>query len=63
VVVEPERKACPRGGVELQIIGEDTPQRLDKVPAKVRVIVTERPRHACRSCEETGRMVADMVVH
>jgi transposase len=54
VVVEPESKACPCCGGELHVIGEDTSKRLDKVPAKVRVIVTRRPKYACRSCEKTG---------
>src|SRR5947207_6046766 len=54
VVVEPESKACPCCGGELHAIGEDTSKRLDKVPAKVRVIVTRRPKYACRSCEKTG---------
>ena len=41
-------------GGELHVIGEDTSKRLDKVPAKVRVIVTRRPKYACRSCEKGG---------
>jgi transposase len=36
------------------VIGEDTSKRLDKVPAALRVIVTRRPRYACRTCERTG---------
>jgi transposase len=54
VVIDPESKACPCCGGELHVIGEDTSKRLDKVPAKVRVIVTRRPKYACRSCEKTG---------
>jgi transposase len=54
VVIEPESKACPCCGGELHVIGEDTSKRLDKVPAKVRVIVTRWPKYACRSCEKTG---------
>jgi len=54
VVIEPESKACPCCGGDLHVIGEDTSKRLDKVPAKVRVIVTRRPKYACRSCEKTG---------
>jgi len=54
VVIEPENKACPCCGGELHVIGEDTSKRLDKVPAKVRVIVTRRPKYACRTCEKTG---------
>ena len=54
VVIEPESKACPCCGGELHVIGEDASKRLDKVPAKVCVIVTRRPKYACRSCEKTG---------
>jgi transposase len=54
VVVEPDSKACPCCGGELHVIGEDTSKRLDKVPAQVRVIVTKRPKYACRTCEKTG---------
>jgi transposase len=31
-------------------IGADESQRLDVVPAKYRVIVTRRPKFACRAC-------------
>jgi transposase len=54
VVVEPDSKVCPCCGGALHVIGEDTSKRLDKVPAKVRVIVTRRPKYACRTCEKTG---------
>lgn len=55
VVIEPEGgTVCPCCGGELHVIGEDTSKRLDKVPAKVRVIVTRRPKYACRSCEKHG---------
>jgi transposase len=54
VVIEPDSKTCPCCGGELHAIGEDVSKRLDKVPAKVRVIVTRRPKYACRSCEKTG---------
>ena len=54
VVIEPESKMCPCCGGELHAIGEDVSKRLDKVPAKVRVIVTRRPKYACRTCERTG---------
>ncbi len=54
VVVEPESKACPCCGGTLHVIGEDVSKRLDKVPATVRVIVTRRPKYACRTCEKTG---------
>jgi transposase len=54
VVIEPDSKTCPCCGGELHAIGEDVSKRLDKVPAKVRVIVTRRPKYACRTCEKTG---------
>jgi transposase len=54
VVVEPDSKLCPCCGGELHVIGEDSSKRLDKVPAKVRVIVTRRPKYACRACDRTG---------
>jgi len=54
VVIEPDSKVCPCCGGELHVIGEDTSKRLDKVPAQVRVIVTKRPKYACRTCEKTG---------
>jgi transposase len=38
-------------GSERHIIGEDISERLDIVPAQFRVIVTRRPKYACRSCE------------
>lgn len=59
IVVEPDTKACPCCGGELHQIGEDRSERLDKVPAKLRVLVTRRPKYACRRCEKTG---ADDVV-
>lgn len=50
VVIEPERScAC---GAELHVIGEDVSERLDIIPAQFRVIVTRRPKYACRSCED-----------
>ncbi len=33
-------------------IGEDRTERLDIVPAQLRVIVTVRPKYACRACEQ-----------
>jgi hypothetical protein len=39
VVIEPEAKACPCCGGALHVIGEDTSERLDKIPSRLRVIV------------------------
>lgn len=38
-------------GAERHIIGEDISERLDIVPARFRILVTHRPKYACRSCE------------
>lgn len=38
-------------GAERHVIGEDVSERLDIVPAQFRVIVTRRPKYACRDCE------------
>jgi transposase len=54
IVIEPSAKACPCCGGSLHQIGEDRSERLDKIPAKLRVLVTRRPKYACRSCERTG---------
>src|SRR5690242_7525765 len=51
VVVEPEDTACPCCGGAMHVIGEDRSQRLDVVPAQYQVIVTRRPKYACRSCQ------------
>lgn len=52
VVIEPEDTACPCCGDAMQVIGEDRSQRLDVIPAQYQVIVTRRPKYACRKCQE-----------
>ncbi len=51
-VIEPESTLCPCGCGEMVRIGEDRSERLDIVPAQLRVIVTVRPKYACQSCEQ-----------
>ena len=50
-VIEPDSTQCPCGCGEMVRIGEDRTERLDIVPAQLRVIVTVRPKYACRTCE------------
>jgi len=50
-IIEPDSTTCSCGS-ERHVIGEDVSERLDIVPAQFRVIVTRRPKYACRSCEE-----------
>ena len=52
IVIEPESKACPCCGGALHVIVEDRSERLDRIPARLRVIVTRRPKYACRSCTD-----------
>jgi len=54
-VIEPQSILCPCGCGEMAKIGEDVSERLDIVPAQLRVLVTRRPRYACRRC--SGAMV------
>ena len=49
-IIEPEETICSCGA-ERHVIGEDVSERLDIIPAQFRVIVTRRPKYACRSCE------------
>src|SRR4051812_27705010 len=52
IVVDIEDHACPCCRNALHRIGEDTSERLDIVPAQLRVLVVRRPKYACRACEE-----------
>lgn len=51
-VIEPASLDCPCGCGEMHRIGEDRTERLDIIPAQLRVIVTVRPKYACRACAE-----------
>ena len=52
IVVDIEDKACLCCKGLLHKIGEDVSERLDIVPAQFRVLVTHRPKYACRACED-----------
>src|SRR3954464_7575327 len=52
IVVDLEDKTCPCCQGELHRIGEDKSEPLDRVPAQFRIVVTRRPKYACRSCED-----------
>ena len=53
-VIDIADRACPCCRREMHRVGEDRAERLDVVPAQLRVRVTIRPRYACRRCEEGG---------
>jgi transposase len=52
VTIAPEDTNCPCCRTPLHVIGEETSRRLDVVPAQFRVIVTHRPKYACRACTD-----------
>jgi transposase len=54
VAIEPEDTKCPCCRAPMHVIGEETSQRLDVIPAQFRVIVTHRPKYACRTCAEAA---------
>lgn len=51
-VIEPDSLLCPCGCGLMHRIGEERTERLDIVPAQLRVIVTIRPKYACRTCTD-----------
>jgi transposase len=57
IVLAPANIACPCCKAPMVKIGEDRSERLDKVPAQYRALVTRRPKFACRSC--TGVVVQE----
>jgi transposase len=50
VTLAPEDTDCPCCKVAMTVIGEDSSERLDVIPAQFRVIVTRRPKLVCRGC-------------
>ena len=55
VVIEPEDTACPCCRTTMHVIGEEASERLDVIPAQHRVIVTRRPKYACRALRKRHR--------
>jgi transposase len=51
-VVDIEDHTCPCCRNALHRIGEDRSERLDIIPAQLRVLVVRRPKYACRACED-----------
>lgn len=51
-IIDIQDKTCPCCRGALHAIGEDVSERLDIVPAQFRMVVTRRPKYACRACEE-----------
>jgi transposase len=51
VTLAPQSTLCPCCAGTMHVIGEDTAERLDLIPAQYQVVVTHRPQYACRACE------------
>ena len=52
VTIKPENRNCPCCRSPMHAIGADVSERLDVIPAQFRVLVTHRPKYACRACEQ-----------
>jgi len=50
VTLAPDNTACLCCRTAVTVIGEDSSERLNVIPAQFRVIVTRRPKLACRAC-------------
>jgi transposase len=56
--IAPEDANCPCCRAPMHVIGEETAERLDVIPAQYRVIVTHRPKLVCRACEKIVQATA-----
>ncbi|NDY96433.1 IS66 family transposase [Wenzhouxiangella limi] len=45
-------KVCPHDGTALELIGQDTSEQLDIIPAQVKVIRHVRMKYACPCCQQ-----------
>ena len=52
VTIEPEDKTCPCCNSPMHVVGEETSERLDVIPAQFRAVVTHRLKYACQACEQ-----------
>ena len=56
----PEQCLCAGCGRPTVVIGHEQSEQLDVEPAKYFVVVTQREKRACRSCEERGVLAAPL---
>lgn len=52
--IDESDKVCECCQGELHQLGEDRSEKLEFIPAQLKVIETVRPKYACRECEKTG---------
>lgn len=55
--VAEDEKVCDCCQGQLHQIGEDTAEKLEFIPAQVKVLELIRPKYACRACDKTGTEV------
>ena len=53
VVIQPKSTVCPCCNGAMHQIDETTSKRLDVLPIQYRILLTRRPKYACRACEGT----------
>ncbi|CAH9055499.1 IS66 family transposase ISVsa2 [Pseudoalteromonas holothuriae] len=58
-----EHKQCDCCGGELHQMDEDVSEKLEFIPAKVKVIEHVRPKYSCRQCEKTQTQVEIKQAH
>ncbi|OLQ83800.1 transposase [Photobacterium proteolyticum] len=56
--LEADEKICPCCQGELHKIGEDVSEKLEFIPAQLKVLEYVRPRYGCRQCEKTAEQVS-----
>jgi transposase len=49
-------KTCPHDGTALKVIGKETSEQLDYIPAKVQVLKHVRLKYGCPCCEQTVKL-------
>ena len=59
-VIACEEKTCGQCGSETAVIGYDTSEQLDKVPARYVVQVIKREKRVCRCCEQSAVTMAPL---
>jgi len=55
--LEDADKVCDCCGGELHCMGEDSSEKLEFIPAQVKVIEHIRPKYSCRHCEQENTQV------
>ncbi|WP_275076477.1 IS66 family transposase [Providencia rettgeri] len=63
IIHDIENKMCGDCGHELHQMGEDKSEKLEFIPAQIKVIEHIRPKYSCRHCEKHGIAVQIQQAH